>query len=91
MKTITYIDKSSLGKIQGVIGAIYGLLSGIFVAIVGNAGLVNTTVSLPVFGIASIIAFPIIYGFVGYISGYFLALFYNKLAQKIGGIQIELE
>ena len=92
MKTITQIGPNSLAKISGIFGVFYGLVIGLLLAFFGRIGGSITGVAVPGLEIASIILSPIIYGAVGYVSGYLGAGIYNKLiVPKFGGIEIEIE
>ena len=90
------IDVLSLGKLAGLFGVIYGLLSAILVLILGKLAQNNPALSEQ-FGIASqmgvkgFLLFPILNGAGYLIAGMLVALIYNLLAAKIGGVKIELE
>ena len=43
------------------------------------------------FGVGSIILFPILYGILGFLGGLITALPYNLIARFVGGIELELE
>ena len=78
-----------------IIGVIYGLIfivmgASMFALSPGRdatAGGVSTVV----IGIVFMIAFPIIYGILGFIAGAIGALIYNAMAGIIGGVKFELE
>lgn len=82
----------SLAKIAGLFGVVYGLISGILIAIVVSKvpllaeqlGLVSQ------WGAKSIIILPVINGAAYFIAGIVLAFIYNLLASWIGGIKVEL-
>ncbi|TKJ17183.1 hypothetical protein CEE44_01455 [Candidatus Woesearchaeota archaeon B3_Woes] len=93
MKTIKKLGVLSVAKIQGVIMAFIGLLYGIVYTIFGNlsdvlaeAGAVGVGL-----GYAGIIILPFFYGIFGFIGGAFVAFLYNNVADRVGGIQIELK
>ena len=92
MKKITYLNKKSLANLLGIFGIFYGVIAGVLFGVLGGFGGIalgqNSMLSL---GLASIIISPILYGTLGYLSGYFGASIYNKLAEKGFGIEIELE
>jgi hypothetical protein len=46
---------------------------------------------LPLFGVGAVIALPIIYGLIGFLSGLLMAGLYNLVTGLIGGLEIELE
>ena len=91
MRTITHISKKPLANIFGIFGLFSGLFMGPMTAFIGNVGgamigFVSTT-----FSAISIIVMPILYGGIGYLSGYVFAGIYNKIiVPKMGGIEIEL-
>jgi hypothetical protein len=90
----------SLGKVMGVLYALFGLLFGVFFAffsLLGAAvGAANSGSSTDVliglfFGVGSIIFLPLFYGILGFIFGLLTALIYNAVARLIGGIELEVE
>ncbi|MBU7019238.1 MAG: hypothetical protein HXS44_17140 [Theionarchaea archaeon] len=98
MKEIRRIDVVSLAKVEGALGAVIGLIIGIFAALIGIAmgGFAEMAgMDVPGFGlfmgVGAIIFVPIIYGVGGFISGLIVAALYNLVAGWIGGIKIELE
>lgn len=94
----------SVGKVLGglyallglVIGAFYALFALLFAvigastasssgdALIGGAGGV-------VFGILSIVLFPLFYGLLGFIGGILSAFLYNLIARFVGGIELDME
>jgi len=92
MKTITRIGQKSLANLFGIFGIFYGFIIGLFLTLFSTIGSSITGVEIPGLGILSIIVSPIVYGAVGYVSGYVGANIYNKIiVPKLGGIEIELE
>jgi hypothetical protein len=97
MHHIHRIDQFSVGKIQAVIGTIAGFILGIFMAsyafiandIIQKSG-ADSNGFVVGMGIGSVIIFPIVCTIMGFVSGIILAFLYNKIAEKIGGIEIEL-
>ena len=101
--TIRRFGVLSVAKIYGlltfliglIVGVIYGLVLILFGAAMSaiapgreaTAGGISTVV----IGIVMMIAFPIMYGLLGFISGAIGALIYNAVAGIIGGIKLELE
>ncbi len=77
---IKRIGVLSLGKILGILYAISGLILSLISAIFPSIGL---------FGGVFVIAFPILYGIMGFVSGVATAFLYNVVAEKIGGLEIE--
>lgn len=92
MKTITYLNKKSLANLLGIFGIFYGIIAGIIFGVLGSfSGIALGQSSIVSLGLASIIISPILYGGLGYLSGYFGASIYNKLAEKGYGIELELQ
>lgn len=97
LMTTKYLKKIgvlSLGKISGVLYGIMGLMAGAMITLMsllmgstmGAAGL-----GAVLFGVGAIIALPIFYGVVGFISGIIAALIFNVATGYIGGLEIEVE
>lgn len=94
----------SLGKVLGavyallglVIGAIYALFALLF-AVIGIAGAQQSSDAFAggalgvVFGIGSIIFFPIIYGIFGFLGGLLTGFVYNLVTRFVGGLEIDVE
>jgi hypothetical protein len=86
----------SVGKILGVLYAILGLIVGAMFSAIGLLAVVSSSsqgagiVGL-LFGVGAIIFFPILYGIMGFIFGLVMAFFYNLIASRIGGIEVEAE
>jgi hypothetical protein len=102
--TIRRFGVISVAKIYGlltfliglIIGVIYGLIFILFGAAMsafapGGREAAAGGISTVVIGIVMMIAFPILYGLLGFISGAIGALIYNAVAGIIGGIKLELE
>ena len=103
-KTITSIPVMPLSMMSGVISAIIGLIVGIFYALVFGTIISTFPSSLPtspeylnlnmfsvLFGMGAIIIMPII-GFIGgLIQGVIVAVLYNFLAPRIGGIKLRFK
>ena len=90
MQKVKRIGVLSLAKILGLLYAIFGLIVGALFAVLSLFGL-NTEETGLFFGSASIIIiFPILYGIMGFIGGLITAFFYNLIAGKIGGLEVEL-
>lgn len=99
MMELKRVDPLSLAKITAVVMAIFGFIFGLvvtlFTAALGSFFLSSATpVMFPFFGvigIVAIIAFPILYGIMGFVFGAIWALIYNAVAAKVGGIMIDLK
>ena len=94
----------SLPKLQGallvllglIIGAVHALFAPLF-AVIGTST-ARESGDAPaggafgvLFGVGSIILFPILYGVLGLVGGLISALLYNLIARFVGGIELELE
>ena len=87
----------SLGKVMGLLYALLGLLIGFIFSCVSVIGSVAAISELGgeglgfLFGIGSIIIFPIFYGVIGFVAGLLVAALYNLIARFVGGIEIYTE
>lgn len=99
-KTIARIPAMPLGLMFGAIQAVLSLISGIIVALTWTS-IFSFITQMPnytgpslaffgiLFGVGAIVAFPI-FGFVtGLIEGLLVAVVYNYLAPRIGGIRLQ--
>jgi hypothetical protein len=93
---IRRINPASLAKIAFIIYAIFGLIAGAFMTITGIAangpsafGHAGPFFSL-FFGPLAIVILPIVYGCFGGAVAFLVALVYNAIAGKVGGIEIEV-
>ena len=83
----------SLAKIYSCLMAIMGLIIGLFF------GLMNLFLPASEFGIMpysllglwAIIFFPIFYGIMGFIAGFFMAWIFNLITKYVGGLELEFE
>jgi len=96
MAIVNSIGVVSLGKVVGLIYALFGLIIGAFVTLFSLLGAVaaqgmgfSGAMSI-FFGIGSIILVPIFYGIMGFVIGVLVAWFYNIIAGWIGGIEVEV-
>ncbi|TGC10922.1 hypothetical protein [Methanolobus halotolerans] len=99
VETTAYINRIgilSLGKIVGLIYALFGLIVGGLMALfsvlggVAMQGFMSYSAMNMFFGIGSIIIFPIFYGIMGFIVGILVAWFYNIISGWVGGLKIEV-
>jgi hypothetical protein len=91
MQEIRSIDMMSLAKMKAFFGIIFGLVYGIMIAFVfGAAGLSKGATGLEVFGVLAIVIFPIVFAIMAFIMGAIVAVIYNFLAGKFGGVEVEL-
>lgn len=98
MKTIKRFEPLSVMKIAAICYAILGLVEGAFVALIFSAApfAANDSPGFPkflgpLFGVGSLIFFPIIFAIIGAIGGGLGAVIYNVSARFVGGIQVEVE
>jgi hypothetical protein len=84
---LTRLGAISSAKILGVMYMIIGLI--IAVPLVIISALDGS--SAEVFGFEMIIIIPLLYGAIGAIGGILMAVPYNIVAKKIGGIEYEAE
>jgi hypothetical protein len=89
----------SCGKVLGTLYALLGLLIGAVVSIVAIVGAAIGSASGEspqaflglLFGIAAIVAMPLLYGGMGFVGGLISAALYNIIAGFVGGLEVELE
>ena len=99
-KTIQSIPVMPFAMMMGLISAAIGFIVGIFYALVFGAILAaNIPSSAPInlgwlsviFGVGAIIIMPIIFFVAGLIQGVIVAVLYNFLAPRIGGIKLHFK
>ena len=88
MTVIRRFGIGSAAKISGILSAVFGLVAGILVALIGGG--------FPGFGglpgwLVSLVGIPILYGLAGVVFGALYAALYNGVAGVVGGLEIELE
>lgn len=88
------INPKSLAKVLAVNGLIIGLLVGIVIAAFG--GLASQIAPggrmfAVAFGVLSIIIFPIAYAIAGFVGGAIMAVIYNFVAKRVGGVKVVLK
>lgn len=97
MVVVNKIEVFSLGKIVGLIYALFGLIIGAFMTLFSIMGsLVAQSFGASgavgmLFGLGSIILLPIFYGVMGFIIGALAAFFYNLIAGWIGGLEVKVD
>jgi predicted membrane-bound mannosyltransferase len=89
------IDVMSMATVTAVIAAIWGFIAGIFAALgAGMLAALDSATGMGMFsaymGVASIVIFPIMYAIAGFIGGAITAFVYNIVAQKVGGVKLDL-
>ena len=86
----------SFAKAYAVIMAAVGVIGGLFISltallgVAGAGGDATAGILGFLFGVGSLIFFPIFYGFFGFLSGALTAWVYNVAASVVGGIQLNL-
>lgn len=93
MTKLKRLEVLSVAKLQAVLMAVIGLITGIFYALLGAA---FSVLAGPAglgggLGFFAIIVLPIIYAVIGFILGAISAFLYNLIAGWVGGIEIEFE
>ena len=100
--TIKRIEPVSCAKIVAVVYAAIGFLIGALFSLVAVAGtaFANAQHGLPqnalspllgaFIGIGAIVAFPIMYGVIGFVFALLAAFLYNLAASRVGGIEIDV-
>ena len=91
---IRSFDVISVGKIQGILGAFFGLLAGGMFSLISLAGLAAARgggIEALIFGVGAVVVLPLFYGVVGFVGGCISALIYNLAAGVVGGIEMEIE
>lgn len=93
MLLVNKIGPMSLGKLLGLMYAIFGLIIGALMSLIsmGNMMYGGFGARIMMFGIGAVIAFPIFYGIMGFISGILIGLFYNFISGFTGGLEMEVE
>ena len=89
MQKVKRIGVLSLAKILGFLYAIFGLVLGALFSIFSLFGFGADETGL-FFGLASIIIVPLLYAVFGFVGGIITAFFYNLIAGKIGGLEVEI-
>jgi len=96
---IRRIGPLSCAKIAGTLYAVIGLIVGGIVSLVAMAGAFganmagasNGSVFPAMIGAGSIIAFPILYGCMGFLGTLIVTSLYNVLASAVGGVEVDIQ
>lgn len=102
MKILSRIDPLSVMKVGGIIYGCLGLLIGVVFAIFFSIGAMVGNVSgqenFPfagamgvVFGLLAVIIIPIFYGVLGALMAGLMAVLYNFVARRFGGVILEVQ
>jgi hypothetical protein len=90
---LTKVDPFSLGKLQAAVLAAAGLLFGLVFGI--SLFLTSVTQAEAAggffFAIAAVLFMPLVYGVLGFLSGYVGGLIYNLAAGTLGGIRLAIQ
>lgn len=95
--TIKQINPVSCGKVIGLIYAVLGFLGVLLMALwmlfrPGELHLLWFEIPFSVLGLAgAFVGLPLLYGVGGFVMGLIVAVLYNVVAPRVGGIEIELE
>jgi hypothetical protein len=94
---IERIGPVSLAKVLGVIYAVIGFVAGALFTLFALLGALDGASSdaeaawlAPLFGVAAIVVFPILYGVMAFVMGLVVSGLYNLAAARVGGIEIML-
>jgi hypothetical protein len=89
------IEPFSAAKVGGMLYAILGLIAAVLITLFSSAigGMMGTSGAGmgAMFGIGSIILFPILYGICGFILTLIMSVVYNAAAKFVGGIEIQVD
>jgi len=85
MKRLKSIGVGSVFRVSLVLGAVAGLLVGLILLI---TDLLNHQAAQ---GLITLLLAPILYGVIGALVNAFMAKVYNLVADRLGGIEINLE
>jgi hypothetical protein len=89
---VNRVGPVSCAKIVGLLYVILGLIVG------GIVSLIAATLGFapgrgpgnPLFGMAAVVVFPVLYGVAGFVTTLIGAWLYNGLAGLVGGVEIDL-
>jgi hypothetical protein len=94
---IERIGALSLAKVLGAIYAVIGFVAGALFTVLALLGAVAGASSdpemawmAPLFGVAAIVVFPILYGVLAFVMGLVVSGLYNRIAARVGGIVVTL-
>jgi len=90
---VNRVGPLSCAKIVGLLYVILGLIMGAFVSLFAatmGGGVPGRDPGNPVFGMAAVVFFPVLYGVAGFVITLIAAWLYNGLAGLVGGVEIDL-
>jgi hypothetical protein len=85
LKKLKSIDVKSVFRVSLVLGAVAGGLVGVILLIA------DIFARRFLEGVATLFLAPILYGVMGALVNAFMAFVYNRIAERLGGIEVELE
>lgn len=93
---IKRVGPVSVAKIGGVLYAVFGLIAGAIMSLIGIAGAFampeeGAGIFGALFGVAAIVVLPIVYGVLGFVTTLVAALIFNAAADLVGGIELEVQ
>lgn len=81
--TVDHVDVTSLAKVLGIIGLIWGLLLAVMWLVVGVGG-------MSAVGVPELVVAVVGGGLYGTVVGAVTAILYNAAASLVGGVQFDL-
>ena len=89
---VNRVGPLSCAKIVGLLYVILGLIMGGIVSLFAvTLGFVpGRDPGNPVFGMAAVVVFPVLYGLAGFVTTLIAAWLYNGLAGLVGGVEIDV-
>jgi hypothetical protein len=88
---INRVGPLSCAKVVGLLYAILGLVTGaVFSLVSAGGGFPGRGGAGPIFGIAAVVIFPLLYGVMGFLTTLIVAWLYNALSGLVGGVEIDL-
>lgn len=85
MKRLSSLGVSSVFKMSLVLGASAGVLAGLVLMV---AAFIDGKYME---GVVTLVLAPILYGVIGAVVNALMAWLYNKVAERLGGIELHLE
>jgi len=93
---ITRVGPVSCAKLSGVLYAAIGLLIGGIFSLAAMAGaFASDTAGAAgigaIIGVGAVVAFPILYGLMGFVATLIAAWLYNVAAGIVGGVEVDIQ
>lgn len=92
---IKRIRPMSVAKITGTLYAVMGLVVGAFFSLLAAGGFGPNDSDFSGFGMVlgtgAVVAFPILYGCIGFVATLIAVWLYNVMAGLVGGIEIDVQ